>query len=426
MRKISLLLVAALLIAAAAPVYAAPRQQDTVKLKMGLLPILDVLPFFVADEAGYFEEEGLDVELIPVSSALERDQLMLAGEIDGMLNDLVSTGIFNQDKPRIQIVAMSRRAYEDAPQFRILAAPRSNITLPSEAANFEIGISENSVIHYIAQRIMENAGVDAADLKFRPEPNIPVRYQLLMEGSLKVACLPDPLAQAAMVGGAILIADDTALVDEEFSQSVLSFRTGFIEDHPEAVEAFLRVWMHAAEDINADPDAYRDLWLANTQVPDSVKDTYVLPPFPTYAITQPLAWDDTMDWLVAEDIIDTAPGYEDSVNSTFLDAIMPAEDMGAALPGDPANGEVLFAANHCAGCHAVDSDAVLVGPSLMGIADETAEEVTDMSVADFLHQSIVDPSAEVAEGFQDGVMPPYDSLSESEVNDLVAYLMTLE
>jgi NitT/TauT family transport system substrate-binding protein len=425
MRKISFLLVAALLIMAAAPVYAAPRQQDTVKLKMGLLPILDVLPFFVADEAGYFEEEGLDVELIPVSSALERDQLMLAGEIDGMLNDLVSTGIFNQDKPRIQIVAMARRAYEDAPQFRILAAPRSNITLPSEAANFEIGISENSVIHYIAQRIMENAGVDAADLKFRPEPNIPVRYQLLMEGTLKVACLPDPLAQAAMVGGAILIADDTALTDEEFSQSVLSFRTGFIEDHPEAVEAFLRVWMHAAEDINADPDAYRDLWLANTQVPDSVKDTYVLPPFPTYTITQPLAWDDTMDWLVAEDIIDTAPSYDDSVNPTFLDAITPA-DMGATLPGDPDNGATLFASLGCAGCHAVDSDAVLVGPSLMGIADETAEEVTDMSVADFLRQAIVDPGAEVAEGFPDGVMPAYDSLSEDEVNDLVAYLMTLE
>ena len=127
-------------------------------LKMGLLPILDVLPFYVAEQAGYFEEAGLDIELIPVSSALERDQLLLAGEIDGMLNDLISTGIFNQDEARIQIVAQARRAYADSPQFRILAAPRSNITLPREAANFEIGISENSVIQYITQRIMEHAG----------------------------------------------------------------------------------------------------------------------------------------------------------------------------------------------------------------------------------------------------------------------------
>ena len=35
-----------------------------------------------------------------------------------------------------------------------------------------------------------------------PEPNIPVRYQLLMEGQLPVVVLPDPLAQAAIEGGA--------------------------------------------------------------------------------------------------------------------------------------------------------------------------------------------------------------------------------
>ena len=40
-----------------------------------------------------------------------------------------------------------------------------------------------------------------------------MRYQLLMEGTMKVVSLPDPLAQAAIAGGAILIADDTALVD---------------------------------------------------------------------------------------------------------------------------------------------------------------------------------------------------------------------
>jgi NitT/TauT family transport system substrate-binding protein len=327
MRKthITLLMVLALLMVAVTPTHSAPPARE-IKLSMGLLPILDTLPFFVAQEAGYFEEEGLEVELIPVSSALERDQLVLAGEIDGMVNDLVSTGIFNQNKTQIQIVALARRAYEDAPQFRILAAPRSNITVPEDLAGVDIGISENSVIHYIAQRILEDAGLDAADLEFRPEPNIPVRFQLLMEGKLKAACLPDPLGQAAIEGGAILVADDTTLVESEFSQSVLSFRTGVIEDHPEAVEAFLRAWMRAAGDINADPDAYRDLWIENTSVPESVRESYVLPPFPTYAITGELAWDDTMDWLLEQDIIDDAPSYEDSVNADFLAAIAPAEE----------------------------------------------------------------------------------------------------
>lgn len=423
MRKyaLPLALIVALILIAAAPVLTERAEaQDSTKMRLGLLPILDVLPFYVADEAGYFADVGIDVELIPVSSALERDQLLIAGEIDGMLNDLISTGIFNQDEARIQIVAISRRSYIDAPQFRILAAPGSDITSAEDLKGVEIGISENSVIHYIAQRILENEGLSADDLAFRPEPNIPVRYQLLMEGVLQAVCLPDPLAQAAIEGGAILIADDSALADEEFSQSVLSFRIEYIEDHPDAVQAFLEVWMRAAEDINADPDAYRDLWLENTAVPDSVRDTYVLPPFPTYRITQELAWDDTVEWLLAEDIIDSAPDFAATVNTTFMEAIAPAE----SAAGDAANGETVYTANGCIGCHSLDGTPG-AGPSLQGIASRAGDTVAGEDAVMYLTEAIVNPNAFVVEGFGP-IMPAYDTLSDSDLANLIAYLMTLE
>ncbi len=423
-RLFALMLIVALVLVAAAPMFMdRAAAQDTVTLKMGLLPILDVLPFYVAEEAGYFEDAGLDMELIPVSSALERDQLLLAGEIDGMLNDLISTGIFNQDRPRIQIVAMARRAYADAPQFRILAAPGSNITTAADLAGVPIAISENSVIHYIALRILENEGVDAGDLEFIPEPNIPVRFQLLMEGALQAACLPDPLAQAAIEGGAILVADDSALVEQEFSQSVLSFRTEVINDEPEAVQAFVDVWMMAADAINADPDAYRELWMEKTRVPDSVKDTYVLPPFPTYAITGEDAWNDTVEWLLAEDIVDNAPLYEGSVNPMFIGGAAMGD--GAMPDGDALNGEAVFAAN-CMGCHSLDGTAG-AGPSVAGMATRAGDTVEDTSARDYLYDALVMPSLYVVEGYADFMPPTYgESLSDAEIDDLIAYLMTLE
>ena len=414
---LSLVLALALLLGALAPGVSA---QDE-PLRMGLLPILDVLPFYVAQEAGYFEEEGVEVELIPVSSALERDQLLLAGEIDGMLNDLISTGIFNQDQTRIVIVALARKAYEDAPQFRILAAPRSNITIPSDLVGKEIAISENSVIHYIAQRMLEQAGISADDITWRPEPNIPVRYQLLMEGQLPVVVLPDPLAQAAIVGGATLVMDDSALVETEFSQSVLSFRKEIVDEQPEKVEAFLRAWMRAAEAINADPEVYRELWIEHTNVPDSVKDSYHLPPFPTYAITQPEAWEDTVDWLIEQEIIDQRPAYEDTVDPRFIEAIAPEE-----VAGDPEAGAAVYVSAGCAGCHATEGDTVMVGPSLAGLAGRAGEEVEGLSAAEYIEQSIVEPDAHVVEGFNPGIMPAYTSLSDEDLANLIAYLLSLD
>ncbi|GAB4421201.1 MAG: hypothetical protein Kow00106_18030 [Anaerolineae bacterium] len=421
MRKtlFSVVLLVVWLMVGTTPLSGRAQAQEVPTLRMGLLPILDVLPFYVAEQAGYFAAEGVNIELVPVSSALERDQLLIAGEIDGMLNDLISTGIFNQDEPLIQIVALARRAYPDHPQFRILAAPGSNITIPSDLTNVEIGISENSVIHYITQRILEAEGLNAADLKFRAEPNIPVRFQLLMEGQLQAVCLPDPLAQAAIVGGAILVADDTALVEQQISQSVLSFRTEIIEKQPQAVEGFLRAWMRAAEDINADPEAYRDLWLEKTNVPDSVKDTYALPPFPVYEITTEEAWNDTIAWLIEQDIVDNAAAYEDSVNPTFLAAIAPA-----APTGDAAQGEALFTSLGCVGCHSLDGTPG-AGPSLAGIAARAGNTVAGQSAADYLHQAIVEPNAYVVEGYSP-IMPAYDTLSEADLASLVAYLLTLE
>ena len=55
---------------------------DSGKLAVGLLPIVDSLPFHVADAEGFFADGNIEVKAIPVSSALERDQLFQDTEID--------------------------------------------------------------------------------------------------------------------------------------------------------------------------------------------------------------------------------------------------------------------------------------------------------------------------------------------------------
>jgi cytochrome c oxidase subunit II len=55
------------------------------------------------------------------------------------------------------------------------------------------------------------------------------------------------------------------------------------------------------------------------------------------------------------------------------------------------------------------------GPNL----DDVVPDLSDAEV----RESIVDPDAEVTEGFQGGLMPRYgDSLSEEQVDALVKYL----
>lgn len=294
----------------------APGQQaEDTNLKMGLLPILDILPFYVAEQKGYFEAEGINVEFVPVKSAQERDALMQAGEIDGMLNDLISTGLFNRDDVQIQIVATARRAYPESPQFRVLAAPDGNVTSASDLAGVPIGISQNTIIEYITDRLLEAEGLSPDQIEILEVSAIPVRFEQLMEGQIQAATLPDPLAQGAVAGGATLVVDDSQ--HTQYSQSVLSFSTEAIGAKPNSIKKFLKAWNRAVADLNSNPDQFSDLLIEQGRVPESIQGAYQMPPFPEGEVPSQTEWQDVVDWLLEKGLIDQSVAYEDSVLTDF-------------------------------------------------------------------------------------------------------------
>lgn len=285
-------------------------------LKVGLIPVLDVLPFYIAQDKGYFEAEGLKVDSVPVKSAQERDALMLAGEIDGMLSDLISTALIDRETSQVKVIAKARKSYRDFPLFRILAAPGVTIKSPKDMAGVKVGISQNTVIQYLNDRLLTAWGLPADQIAIEEVSAIPTRFELLMNGQLKAALLPDPLAQAAIAGGASLVVDDAQI--PEFSQSVLVFNTNSIENKPEAVRAFLRAWNKAVADINKDPNAYRNILIEKTRVPESVQGTYNMPPFPENEITSESEWQDVVQWAKEKGLLDQLVDYKEAIDPNFL------------------------------------------------------------------------------------------------------------
>jgi NitT/TauT family transport system substrate-binding protein len=285
-------------------------------LKIALLPILDALPFYVAEDNGYFEKQGVQVKAVPVASAMERDQLMQSGEIDGMLNEMISSANFNREQIRVKIVSAARKAYPDDPLFRILSAPGSQIDTPEKLAGASIGISKNTIIEYVTDRLLADENIPAAQIEKQSIPVIPERYQLLMQNRIKAATLPDPLAKSAMQAGAVLVVDDAK--HPRYSMSVLTFSLQTLEKRPGAVRGFLMAWDQAAADINASPEAHRELLLKKIRVPKNVQYSYKIPAYPRKEVPEPGQWADVMDWMVSKGLLNQALRYEDCVTTNFL------------------------------------------------------------------------------------------------------------
>ncbi|MCE1253522.1 MAG: MetQ/NlpA family ABC transporter substrate-binding protein [Anaerolineae bacterium] len=291
---------------------------SVVSLKIAVIPVLDALPMYVAQKEGLFKAEGLDVEFVPVASGAERDQLIASGQADGMLNEVLSTIFFDKDKTQVQVVRYARAATADSPLFRILASPKSGLTAVEQLKGVEIGVSDGTIIAYLTDRMLEKSGLSAADIKTVNIPKIPERLTLLNSGQLKAGVLPDPTSSLSIKQGAVVLVDDTIVPDLSFS--TLTFRKQVIDEHPQAIRAFLAAVEQATQKINSDASRTQFVPLLAEQklVPAPLLEDYKVPQFVRAGVPTEAQFADALAWAKTKGLVKTDVAYKDAINGSFL------------------------------------------------------------------------------------------------------------
>lgn len=311
-RKIAIVLLSfVVLLSACAP------QPRTVKtLKIAVLPIIDTLPMYVAQQEGLFAKHGVNVEFIPVASAPERDQLIAARGADGTINETLAVMLFNKENVQMQVVRYALRPTESKGHFFILASGKSGISSLEELKGVEIGVSQGTVIEYVTERILQTNGFTPDEIKTIAVPKIPDRMSLLASGELKAGVMPDPLASLVVSQGGVIVADDSSY--PEYGFSVISFRKDIVDANPEAIKAFLAAVEEATGLLNADPARYKNVLSEQKLVPPPLLEAYQAPAFPAAGVPTEEEWNDALNWLMEKGILTTDVSYQESVNASFL------------------------------------------------------------------------------------------------------------
>ncbi len=93
-------------------------------------------------------------------------------------------------------------------------------------------------------------------------------------------------------------------------------------------------------------------------------------------------------------------------------------------PGDAANGSKLYVSSGCSGCHSLDKDKRLVGPSFYNVYDQAKKRVTGLGPKEYLYQSIVNPNAHVVDTFQANIMNQTyaTQLNPKQMADILAWI----
>ena len=289
---------------------------EPVTLKIAVLPIIDTLPMYVAQQEGVFAKHGVTVEFVPVASAPERDQILAAGQADGAINETLAVMAFNRETVQMQVVRYALRPTEGHGHFFIIASGQSGITDVNGLMGVEIGVSQGTVIEYVTDRILQAKGFTADEIKTIAVPKIPDRMALLASGELSAGVMPDPLASLVVGQGGVIIADDSKY--PEYGFSVISFRKQVIDENAKAVKGFLAAIEEATALVNADPTKYKNVLSENNLVPPPLMEAYQAPVYPAAGVPTEAEWQDGLNWLKEKGMLDVDVSYADSVNPSLL------------------------------------------------------------------------------------------------------------
>ena len=307
------------------------QKSEPIAVKIGTLPTEDSLPLWVAESEGFFEDAGLpSVEIILFQSAQERDAALASGAIDAFMGDIIAAANLEAGGTPVTIATIMLGATQDQGRFGIVAPKDWSHGTGAEAltylAGVPVGTSSATIQEYVLDGLMRQAGVPADQVKKEEVKKVPVRFELLMQGKLEAAALPEPFLSLAELQGAKLLADDTDVAPagfgkENLSQTVLLFSDEYLAKPGglESEQAVLQAWNEAVVLINKDPNAYREMLVEKAGLPEPLKDTYEVNTYPSAQAPTQEQVDSVLAWMKGK-------GYlkpEADVNYINLTIVLP-------------------------------------------------------------------------------------------------------
>jgi NitT/TauT family transport system substrate-binding protein len=261
-------------------------------LKVGTLATDDLLPLWVAQAQGYLTEAGLDVEIITFQSPMESRAAMTAGEIDALMTDMVVAAQLTASEGARAVTVM-----QTAPA-GVLANPESMMVSLEELSGQPIGISSPTVMEFIAEKALLDAGVAPNQIVFESIEKLPVRLEMLMSNQIAGAVLPWTLFQLAEQQGARPLLDHDAAAG--YTSTVLVFSQAFLSRSGAdlTVEELLKAWDRGVVAINTDPDAFRALLIDKANLPEPLRENYRIRSYPSTHIPSQEQFDEIVDWMV--------------------------------------------------------------------------------------------------------------------------------
>ena len=261
------------------------RDFDSTALTVALLPTMECLPFYVAQESGIYDSLGLQVNLVTYEAAMDADTAFTDTVADGCVSDLIKACLWRSLGDSVCVVMTA------STDLHLVTTRQARIRTAQSLKEKIIAITRHSALDYTADQILSSANLQSEELNKPQINNIALRMSMTDQNQYDGALLPEPYASMSVANGATRVISSSQLSNSNPLMALI-FRETTVLQRSDEIRMLVEGYTIAAQRINRqlsdDPQPLLHMLPVRTAIPDSAVNILLENARqPYYAVTAP-------------------------------------------------------------------------------------------------------------------------------------------
>lgn len=222
------------------------------KLRLGYVPVMIFAPLFVANERGYFAQEGIEVELQPVTGGSDSVVQLAAGNFDVAVGG-AGAGLFNAAQRGVKFTIVAPMHSERPPLTSplVISAKRADefkSVADLRGKKVSINATGAATEYWLAQALEKNGltinDVEVTTVAFSQVP------AALESRSIDAAILGEPLTTINEDNGTVKVLAEDFI--NGFHSTFVYMGEPLLKGKPDLARGFMRAYLKACRDLQGD------------------------------------------------------------------------------------------------------------------------------------------------------------------------------
>ena len=255
---------------------------ETVSVKVGAIPIVDVAPLHLGVAKGFFKEQGLDVQVINTTGGAAAVPGVVSGQFDFAFGNVVSLIVARSQGLELKAIAEGNSSTGvQGKDFGGVVVPKdSPITSAAQLSGKTVAVNNlKNVGDTTIRASIRKAGGDPSKVNF-VELAFPDMPAAVANKRVDAAWIVEPFFTVAQDQGARVIASN--FVDAAPNMTVATYFTAqqTLDEKPELATRFTAAVKKSLQYAQENPDEVRQVLLTYTKISPEVAERLTLPAWP--------------------------------------------------------------------------------------------------------------------------------------------------